>query len=96
MKKLLTIIAALVIIAGVSEAREIKRMQASTKRLKLYKPHAAQQAPRQVAPTDAAIMAHRAILTRRVKEAEAAFETARANLVSFEIKAAEAAEAAGL
>ena len=90
MKKLLTIIAALIIIAGVSEARDIKRMQASTKPLKLYRPNAVKKADK-AEPTATAIQAYRIVLQRRVEACKLATEQAEAKLMAFELEAAERA-----
>lgn len=85
MKKLLTIIAAIVVIAGVVEAREIKRMESSLKPMKLRRPPSMQKAE----PTDAAVQAYRIVLQRRVAHARAALEQAEAKLLAFEVEAAE-------
>ena len=90
MKKLLTVIAALIIIAGVSEARDIKRMKASTKPLKLYRPTATKTVAK-AAPTEATIQAYRIVLKRRVEACKLATEQAEAKLMAFELEAAERA-----
>jgi len=87
MKKLLTIIAAITVVASFAEAREIKRMVGSSRPLKLHRPNQ----PTKPEPTATAVQAYRIVLQRRVDEAKALLEKAEADLLAFEIKAAEQA-----